>query len=104
MASINKIILVGNLGRVSRNSLDNAMREAFDRYVDALSGYGFALGDLRASTIAAAARRLANANHQLRRLIGSFLVPRKIAALGVVLPGRTAAFFHAAKVDARNLP
>lgn len=104
MASINKVILIGNLGRVSRGSLDAPAREAFDRYGDALSVYDAALRNLHARTFGEAARRLAEANHQLRRLVGSFLVAKEVAAPGVPILNHSAAFFHSAKVDARNLP
>lgn len=104
MASINKVILIGNLGRVSRSSLDAPAQEAFDRYGDALSVYAAALRNLHARTYGEAARRFAEANHQLRRLVGTFLATKEIAAPGVPILNRTAAFFHSAKVDARNHP
>lgn len=104
MASINKVILIGNLGRVSRSSLDAPAQDAFDRYGDALSVYAAALRNLRARAYGEAARSLAEANQQLRSLVGSFLVAKEVAAPGVPMLNRAAAFFHSAKVDARNLP
>lgn len=35
MASVNKVILIGSLGRVSRCGLDTAGQQAFDKHVDA---------------------------------------------------------------------
>lgn len=105
MASVNKVILIGNLGHVSRGSLDAAGQQAFDRYDDALRGYRAALEDLLcARQFAEAARRLAEATRQLRKMAGAFAILKKIAAPCRPLFNRTAAFFHAAKVDARNLP
>jgi len=103
MASVNKVILIGSLGRVSRGGLDTAGQQAFDRYVDAACGYGSVLRD-GITGLAEAARRLAEAYRQLHKLASPFVIPKKIAAPWTPLFGRTAAFFHAAKVDARNLP
>lgn len=104
MASVNKVILIGNLGYVSRDALDADGRRAFDSYVAALHGYCFALEDVWGRTLAEAARRLAEAFRLLHQLAGRIKIPEKIAARCIPLFNRTAAFFHTAKVDARNLP
>lgn len=101
---MNKVILIGNLGRISRDSLDADGQGAFDGYVAALHGYCSALEALAGRTFAAAARRLAEAMRQLHEMAGRLKIPTKIAAPCMPLFNRTAAFFHAAKVDARNLP
>jgi hypothetical protein len=103
MASVSKVILVGSLGRVSRDSLDAVGQRAFDRYVDALGGYGDAFEAL-AEKFADAVRRLASASRQLHELAKPFMIPKKITACSAPMFNRTAAFFHAAKVNARNLP
>ena len=104
MASVNKVILIGNLGRVSRDALDADGQRAFDSYTAALRGYCFALEDLWGRTFAEAARSLAEAFRQLHQLAGRIKIPKEIAARCLPVFNRTAAFFHAAKVDARNLP
>ncbi len=104
MTSVNKVILIGNLGRVSRDALDTDGQGAFDSYVAALHGYCFALEDVGGRTFAEAARRLAEAFRLLHQLAGPVKIPEKIAARCMPLFNRTAAFFHAAKADARNLP
>ena len=104
MASVNKVILIGNLGRVSRDALNADGQRAFDSYTTALHGYCFALEDVCGRTFAEAARRLAEAFRQLHQLAGPLEIPKKTAARCMPLFNRTAAFFHAAKVDARNLP
>ena len=104
MASVSKVILIGSLGRVSRVSLDADGQGAFDSYVAALHGYWSALEDLWGRKFAEAARRLAEAFRQLHQLAGRIEIRKKITARCMPLFNRTAAFFHAAKVDARNHP
>lgn len=104
MASINKVILIGNLGLVSRDSLDDGGRLAFDAYIDALRHFSAAFEDLAASKFADTARRVSEALRHLRKLAGPFAIPKRIAAPWTATFNRTAAFFHAAKVDARNVP
>lgn len=103
MASVNKVILIGNLGRVSRRSLDTVGQQAFDSYLEALEHFRFALEDMLVSRFVEAASRLAEAFSQLRKLAGPFSIRKKIVAPWMPHFNRTAAFFHAAKVDARNL-
>lgn len=100
MESVNRVILVGNLGRVARGLLDRGGQRAFDGYADALRHF---LDDL-AKSFAVAARRLAEALRQLRELATPLSVPKTLSYPGIPLFDRSAAFFHAAKVDGRNLP
>lgn len=101
MASVNRVILIGNLGRVSRSALDTAGQQTFDGYLAALRGY-FEAMSLR--SVEKAARRLAEAFRLLRRVAEPIEIPKKISAPWMPLFGRNAAFFHAGKVDARNHP
>lgn len=104
MASINKVILIANVGPLSGGLHRSVVQEALARYSQALDGYGRAFDDLQAIKFREAARRLAEALRRLRELTGAFATPKKIAADRPPVFNRTAAFFHAAKVDARNLP
>lgn len=102
--SINKVIIVGNLGRVCRGSLDGEAQAAFDSYLEALGRFSSALSLMACDAFSEAARQLSHAMSELRRLAAPFAVPKKIAAPSSLNFKRTAAFFHAAKVDSRNLP
>lgn len=104
MASVNKVILIGSIGRDSGESRYVIQREIYDGYLDALRRYRDALFEDMANAFAAAARRLNEALRQLRILAGPLVVPKEIAIRRTAMFNRTAAFFHAAKVDARNLP
>lgn len=104
MTSINKVILIGNLGRVARDALDADGRQAFDCYAQALYGLGAAFRGDAASPISVAARRLAEALRQLLKVVGPCLEPVMSGGAYVAPMPRTSAFFHPGKVDARNLP
>jgi len=100
MASVNKVILIGNLGRVSRELLDGAGKQAFDNYLDAVQAlFGHLTGK-----VSEMARKLAEASGKLYELAKPFVISQKTAVRRMPRFSRTAAFFHAAKVDARNLP
>lgn len=104
MASVNKVILIGNLGRDPQLRYTPAQRDVYERYLDALGGYHSAFSQLGQTQFAEAARKLAQAFRELRERASPFMVPKKMPALGIRLCNRIAAFFHAGKVDARNLP
>lgn len=104
MASVNSVIIIGNLGRVSRSSLDESGQTAFDSCLAALAGFCSVFDDLNANAFAKAAQRLQEASRLLRKLAGSLPMVKARAAFVTTAAQRNAAFFHAAKVDARNLP
>lgn len=104
MVSVNSVIIIGSLGRVSRSSLDESGQTAFDNYFAALAGLRSAFDDLNANAFAEAARRLREASRLLRKLAGRLPMVKARAAFVTTAAQRNAASFHAAKVDARNLP
>ena len=104
MASINKVILIGNLGRDPEVRYAPAVRAVYERYITALGGYHAAFSQLGQTQFPEAARKLAQAFRELRELASPLIVPKKIPALCVGLRNGVAAFFHTGKVDARNLP
>lgn len=117
MASINRVILIGNLGRASPINpglLSKEAREAYEAYRDSLGHYGsLMLARFQAArgpkdvdqapvTFQDVCRRLGAAIRALREA----LAPLKTLAKKVWFPTltRTSAFFHVGKVDGRNLP
>jgi hypothetical protein len=109
MASINKVILIGNLGRsVSREALSGEALRIYDAYYAALADLGSRFGSALPSdaiSFQEASRRL---NVALQAFKAALLPLQRIASrlwfarFGPV--ARAAGFFHAGKVDGRNLP
>lgn len=95
MTSANKVILIGSLGRDPGG--------VYDAYLSIVENR-LSRTSQSVEASADAARKAAEARRPVREPDGSFTIPKKMAAPWMNTVNRTAAFFHAAKVDARNRP
>lgn len=117
MASVNKIILIGNIGRDfvqfdSACALGDAkeeLRKQFDAFALLLARkFGPAYGSAEpqgAMTLKSIAKHLALALKRWREALSKFLSETKVTLQPHAACGsRMSAFFSADKVDGRNLP
>ena len=96
MASINKVILIGNLGR--RPLYDDAVMKTLEAFSRAICGGE----DERAASFHETCRRLNEALEAFRKTAKGTRGGSGVLHMHRVV--RASAFFNASKVDGRNLP